>query len=92
MFRRVLSRLGCLLSTIGIILLVLGISAESSGQSAFNFLLLGILLLISGFLLWRKLRPKPRRSTRFSMFRKRERDGRPEEDQDDRGWGDKPYD
>ena len=75
---------------IGVLLLVIGIAAEQSGQPAFNYLLIGFLLFIGGFFLWRKLRQTPRRSTRFSLFRKRNR----EEDMDrsdEMGWGD-PYD
>jgi len=84
--------MGCLFLMIGIILLVLGIAAESSGQPAFNFIFLGALLLIGGFFLWTKLRRKPRRSTRFSLFNKREDEEKEEDNQDDQGWGDHYYD
>ena len=72
---------------VAILLLVLGIAAERSGQPAFKFLLFGFLLFIAGFFLWNKLRQKPRPNTRFSLFRKRNR----EEDvdkSDELGWRD----
>lgn len=72
---------------VGVLLLVLGIAAESSGQPAFNFLIFGFLLFVGGFLLWSKLRRKPRKNTRFSLFRKREREEKPQEP-GERGWGD----
>jgi len=75
---------------VGALLLVLGIAAERSGQPAFNFLIFGVLLFTGGLLLWVKLRRKPRQNTRFSMFRKRKKDDRQEEEPDNRGWGD-PY-
>jgi len=72
---------------VGAILLVLGVAAVRSGQSAFNFLLLGAVLSIIGFVLWSKLRSKKRRNTRFRLFRKGEEQ---EEDngKEDNGWGD----
>lgn len=73
---------------IGILLLVLGIAAERSGQPAFNFLILGLFLVIIGVFLWGKLRRKPRRNTRFSLFRKREGDDQAERETSDRRWGD----
>ena len=85
MIRHLLSRLGCLFLMVGVLLLILGIAAEQSGEPAFNFLVIGFLLFISGFFLWRKLRQAPRRNTRFSLFRKRNR----EEDVDESnelGW------
>lgn len=80
MIRFLLSRIGCLMVLIGSILLVLGIAAEHSGYSALNYVLIGIGLTILGFFLWNRLRKK-RRSTRFSLFRRRKRDE--EEDQED---------
>ena len=72
---------------VGVVLLVLGIAAERSGQPAFNFLIFGFLLFVGGFFLWKKLRRKPKKNTRFSLFRKRERDERGKES-GERGWGD----
>ena len=72
---------------VGVLLLVLGIAAERSGQPAFNFLVIGFLLFIGGFFLWRKLRQAPRRNTRFSLFRKHK--GEEDMDRSDElGWGD----
>lgn len=72
----------------GVLLLVLGIAAERSGQPAFNVLILGFFLVVIGIFLWGKLRRKPRRNTRFSLFRKREKDDQAERETNDRGWGD----
>jgi positive regulator of sigma E activity len=92
MIRRILSRLGCLIFSAGGILLVLGISAESSGEPAFRFILLGFLLGIGGFFLWRKFHRKPRQNTRFSLFKKRGSKPQAEEEPEDRGWNDGYYD
>ncbi len=72
---------------VGAILLVLGIAAVRSAQPAFTYLLFGALLIIIGFALWNKLRRKQRRSTRFSLFRRRDREDNNNE-QDNNGWGD----
>ena len=87
MIRYIFSRLGCLMGLVGAILLVLGVAAVRSGQPAFTYLLLGALLLILGYALWNKLRRIPRRSTRFSLFRKQDTK---EENyvQDDNDWDD----
>ena len=71
---------------VGAILLVLGVAAVRSGQSAFNFLLIGAVLSVLGFVLWNKLRSKKRRNTRFSLFRKGDED---EDDKrkEDNNWG-----
>lgn len=92
MIRYVLSRVGCLLLMVGSLLLVLGVAAERSGQPAFNFLFIGILVSITGFFLWRKLSRKPRQSTRFSLFKKRDQKEDEEHNSDDQGWGDGFYD
>ena len=75
---------------VGVLLLVLGIAAERSGQPAFNFLVFGVLLFAGGLFLWSKLRCKPRQNTRFSMFKKRNQADQSEDQPDDNGWGD-PY-
>lgn len=77
---------------VGVLLLILGIAAEQSGQPALNFLVFGILLLTGGLLLWGKLRREPRQNTRFSLFRKRKGDEQAQEEPDDDGWGDPFYD
>ena len=76
---------------VGVLLLVLGIAAERSGQPAFNFLIFGVLLFAGGLFLWGKLRRKPRQNTRFSMFRKREKEDQPDDPPENNGWGD-PFD
>jgi flagellar biosynthesis component FlhA len=86
MIRHLLSRLGCMFLMVGVLLLVLGIAAERSGQPAFNFLIFGALLFLGGLVLWGKLRQKPRQNTRFSLFRKRKADDQAENELDDRGW------
>ncbi len=73
---------------IGSIVLVLGIAAERSGQPAFDLVLIGIGVSFIGFLLWNKLRKK-RRSTRFSLFRKRRHD---DEEEQEESWEDQWYD
>jgi flagellar biosynthesis component FlhA len=73
---------------VGSIVLVLGIAAECSGQPAFDVLLIGIAVTFSGFLLWNSLRKK-RRSTRFSLFRKRRRENKKDQEEP---WEDQWYD
>jgi|GEM_PF-1447207 flagellar biosynthesis component FlhA len=85
MIRYLLSRIGCLMLLVGAIVLVLGIAAESSGEPAFNLVLIGAGLTFLGLLLWSRLRRKQHRNTSFSMFRKR--DSREEQETDDE-WDD----
>jgi len=73
---------------IGAILLVLGVAAEHSGHPAFDMVWIGIAITFVGFLLWNKLREK-QRNTRFSLFRKRRREDK--EDQEE-SWEDHWYD
>lgn len=83
MIRYLLSRIGCLMLLSGIIVLIIGVGVLQSGGPAFEVILIGIVLLITGFLLWNKLRSKNLQSKRFSMFRKPDQ----EDDQDsDDGW------
>ncbi|MCB2213974.1 hypothetical protein KQH50_01130 [bacterium] len=82
MIRYILSRIGCLAVLVGAIILVVGVSAERSGHPALSMVLGGGALALVGLLLWSKLRPKARRSTRFSMFRRREREKDEEEGYD----------
>jgi hypothetical protein len=86
MIRFLISRIGCLMWLVGAIVLIVGIATESSGQNAFNLVLSGIGLTLVGFLLWKWLRPKGRRNTRFSMFRRRGQEDERDryEDWDDR--------
>jgi drug/metabolite transporter (DMT)-like permease len=86
MIRFVLS-IGCLMVLVGSIILVLGIAAESSGYPSFKYLLIGAAVTLLGFLTWNKMRRK-RRSTRFSLFRKRER----EDERDQRDFDEDRYD
>ena len=72
MIRYLLSRMGCLMFLVGAVVLVLGIAAETSGEPAFNLVLIGAALAFLGLFLWSKLRRKKRRNTRFSMFRRRD--------------------
>lgn len=88
MIRFLLSRIGFMMLMVGIFVLVLGVAAESSGQPAFNLLMIGMAMSFFGFLLWNRLRPKKHRNTRFSIFRKRDR--HEERDEND-GW-DNRYD
>ncbi|MDY6866911.1 MAG: hypothetical protein SVT56_03240 [Chloroflexota bacterium] len=73
---------------VGSIVLVLGIAAERSGHPAFDLVLIGIAVTFSGFLLWNSLRKK-RRSTRFSLFRKRRRENKKDQEEP---WEDQWYD
>ena len=86
MIRYLLSRMGCLMFLVGAVILVLGVAAESSGEPAFNLVLIGAGLTFLGLLLWSRLRRKQSRNTRFSMFRKR--DSREEQETDDE-WNDR---
>ena len=72
---------------VGAILLVLGVAAVRSGQSAFNFLLIGAVLSVLGFVLWTKLGSKKHRNTRFLLFRK-EDEQEDDNGKEDNGWGD----
>jgi len=58
----------------GGILLLLGAAGELSDQPAFDYLMIGVVLALLGFFLWRQLRPKRERPRRFSIFRKRSND------------------
>lgn len=89
MIRYLLSRIGFLMCLIGAVALILGVAAESSGQPAFNLVLIGAGLVFLGFLLWSKLRRKGRRNTRFSRFRKRNSED--QQDAEDE-WDDRYYD
>jgi len=90
MIRHLLSRIGCLVVMAGSILLLLGIAAERSNQPGFNFLLIGVVLSISGFLIWNKTHDKQSHARRFSMFRHRE-DEKDDSRKRNGGWED-PYD
>jgi uncharacterized membrane protein YqgA involved in biofilm formation len=72
MIRYLLSRLGCLMMVFGMITLAIAIAAIQSGQPDLAILLMGIAATVLGYLLWNRLREKAPRSTRFSLFRKRE--------------------
>ena len=89
MIRFLLSRIGCLMMIFGIIVLALGAAAVQSQQPASTLLLVGLGVTVIGGLLWNRLREKPPRNTRFSMFRKRER--RADRKKDDE-WEDRFYD
>jgi hypothetical protein len=86
MIRFILSRIGCLALLVGAIILIVGVSAERSGHPALSMVLGGGALALVGLLLWAKLRPRARRSTRFSMFRRRDRE---EEDEGYDRWDDR---
>ena len=81
--------MGCMMMIVGVIVLVVGIAAMQSGQSALSLLLIGFAGTFFGFLLWNRLREKGAGSTRFSMLRKRE--GRGERKKDD-DWEGRFYD
>jgi cell division protein FtsW (lipid II flippase) len=83
MIRYLLSRIGCLILLSGIIVLIIGGAVLQSGGPAFEVIVIGIGLLIIGFLLWNKLRTKSRRSTRFSMFRNPDQE---DDQENDDGW------
>ncbi|MBG0788672.1 MAG: hypothetical protein H0S79_26590 [Anaerolineaceae bacterium] len=71
MIRYLFSRLGCLIWLVGAVVLGVGIVSENSGHPAFSMVAGGIGLLAVGFLLWKWLRPKGQKNTRFSMLRRR---------------------
>lgn len=87
MIRYLLSRLGCLMLLSGLIILVVGVAAARSGEPVLDVIFVGMGLLFFGFLLWSKLRKKNHRSTRFSLFRKRDLEDQQDEEPDrDNGW------
>lgn len=86
MIRYLLSRIGCLMSLVGVILFIVGFAAFRSGHSAFDYLLIGAGLTILGYFLWHKLRERNRKSTRFSLFRKRNMGEDDEQKVQDDGW------
>lgn len=86
MIRFLLSRIGCLMMFIGVIVLAVGIAAVQSDQPGLSFLALGAAGIFLGFLLWDRLRERTPRNKRSSLFRKRGR--RREDDQNDR-WEDR---
>jgi uncharacterized membrane protein YfcA len=89
MIRHLLSRIGCLLLIVGIVVLFIGVAALQSEQPSLKPLALGTGFLLIGFLFWRRKKPKKRQNTRFSLFRKRNR--RNKEKNDD-GWETHYYD
>ena len=86
MIRFLLSRIGCMMMIFGIIVLAVGFAAAQSEQPALSYLTLGAAGTFIGFLLWNRLRERVPRSTRFSLFRKRDR--RQENEKNDR-WEDR---
>ena len=86
MIRFLLSRIGCLMMIFGVIVLAVGFAAVQSEQPALSYLALGAAGTFFGFLLWNRLRERVPRSSRFSLFKKRDR--RQERDQNDR-WEDR---
>jgi hypothetical protein len=70
MIRYLFSRLGCLIWLVGAVVLGVGIVLESSGHPAFSMVAGGIALLVVGFLLWKWLRPKGQKNTRFRLLRR----------------------
>ena len=86
MIRYLLSRIGCLILVGGVLVLVVGVAAVRSGESAFELLLIGIALTFLGFILWNKLRPKIKREARASKFRRRKDDEHQEMSHEDNGW------
>lgn len=85
MIRFLLSRIGCLMMIFGIIVFVVGVAAAQSGEPALTLLFVGFVGSAAGFLVWNRLRERPPRNTRFSIFRKRDRR---EEQRTDDGWED----
>ena len=73
MIRYLLSRIGCLMILAGFVIAMVGIAALRSDQPGFDYLLIGVLILLLGFVLWQKLREKQPRPDRFTMLRKRDR-------------------
>lgn len=71
----------------GAILLMLGVAGERSGQPAFDYLMIGIVLGLAGWFLWQKLRPKRERPRRFSIFRRGSKD-RDKDHSKQEGWED----
>lgn len=92
MIRYLLSRIGCMMVILGSMILALGIAAESSGAPAFELLFIGGGLSFVGILLWNKLRTKQKRSTRFSLFRRREQREERQSREEDDGWDNRYYD
>jgi uncharacterized membrane protein YfcA len=88
MIRHFLSRIGCLMMIGGGIVLIVGVAALRSDHPAMKPLAIGALLFLFGFFLWSKLKKKPRRSTRFSIFRKRTREAQEDENEMRNGWND----
>jgi len=74
------------MSLVGVILFIVGFAAFRSGHSAFDYLLLGAGLVLLGYFLWHKLRERNRKSTRFSLFRKRNTGEDDEQKDQDDGW------
>jgi uncharacterized membrane protein YfcA len=89
MIRYLFSRLGCLMMIIGIIVLVVGVAALQSEQPALSLLFVGSVATLFGYLIWNRLREKAPRNNRFSLFRRRDRQG---EQKNDDGWEDRFYD
>lgn len=86
MIRYLLSRMGCLMLLGGILVLVIGVAGVRAGEPAFTYLLIGVVLTFLGFILWNKLRPKDKKSNRFSMFRRGRGEDSEEDEEDNSRW------
>ena len=60
------NRIGCFFLLMGVVLLVLFLASDVAGQQNCNLLLLGILGTVLGFVMWRRNRPAPHPSGRFT--------------------------
>lgn len=86
MIRYLLSRIGILMLLGGILLFVIGAAGVRAGEPAFTYLFLGITLTTFGFILWKKLRTKNKKSNRFSMFRRRKDEDLQEGEEENSRW------
>jgi hypothetical protein len=64
------NRIGCFFMLVGGVVLVLFLASDAAGQQNCSLLLLGILGAVLGFIMWRRNRPEPPSSGRFTTFQK----------------------
>ncbi|HEY3344957.1 MAG TPA: hypothetical protein VGJ97_08515 [Anaerolineaceae bacterium] len=67
-------RIGCFFLLIATGLLVLFLASDSVHYPQFNYLVGGLFLGLLGWVLWRKGRTPPRKSSRFRILRGRSED------------------
>lgn len=64
-------RIGCFMIMVGAVLVGLFAVSQAARAGQAGYLLIGLLILVLGFVLWWRARPAPAPSGRFSMLRRK---------------------